>query len=92
MAETEPPPSVLRKDQIEFALHKERQEISSGRLKEENPVDISPDFHKLCDACRRGDLKVCQEQISRGVNPNARDLHDYTPLILVSKQRAQVIV
>lgn len=85
MAEIEPPPSVLTKDQIEFALHLERQEISSGRLKEENPVDTSPDFQKLCDACRRGDLKVCQEQISQGVNLNARDMHDYTPLILVSE-------
>lgn len=84
MAEIEPPPSVLGKHQIEKALHDERKEISSGRLKEENPLDISPDFQRLCDACRRGDLKVCQEQISNGVNINARDMFDYTPLILVS--------
>ena len=31
-----------------------------------------------------GDEKVCQEMISKGVNINARDKYDYTPLILVS--------
>ena len=72
------------KPQIEKALYEERQDISSGRLKEENPLDLSGDFRKFCEACRRGDLRVCQEQISKGVNINARDEYDYTPLILVS--------
>ncbi|EME48871.1 hypothetical protein DOTSEDRAFT_67814, partial [Dothistroma septosporum NZE10] len=72
------------KPQIEKALYEERQDISSGRLKEENPLDLSGDFRKFCEACRRGDLRVCQEQISKGVNINARDEYDYTPLILAS--------
>lgn len=78
--------NILRKDELERALLEERQDVSSGRLKEENPVDTSPDFQILCNACRRGDLKVCQEQISKDVNLNARDMYDYTPLILVSHQ------
>lgn len=85
--------NVLGKHQIEKALHEERREISSGRLKEENPLDTSTDFRRFCEACRRGDLKVCQEQISKGVNINARDEFDYTPLILVSTDLSdQVLV
>lgn len=76
--------SIASKYQIEAALHAEKQEISSGRLKEENPLDTSDDFRWFCEACRRGDLKACQEQIVKGVNINARDPYDYTPLILVS--------
>lgn len=83
---------VLRKDQIEKALHDERNEISSGRLKEENPLDTSTEFRRFCEACRRGDLRVCQEQISKEVNINARDEYDYTPLILVSSRSNQVMV
>lgn len=79
------PDGVLGKDQIEKALHEERNAISSGRLKEENPLDTSADFRRFCEACRRGDLKVCQEQISTGININARDEFDYTPLILVCR-------
>ena len=75
---------VLRKDEIEKALHEERIDIASGRLKEENPLDISADFRQFCQACRRGDLKACQEHISKGTNINARDEYDYTPLVLVS--------
>lgn len=78
---------VRNKHQLEKALYDERKEISSGRLKEENPLDTSLDFRRFCEACRRGDLRVCQEQISKGVNINARDEFDYTPLILVSKAR-----
>ena len=74
---------VLRKDEIEKALHDERNEIASGRLKEENPLDTSLDFRQFCQACRRGDLKACQEHISKGTNINARDEYDYTPLVLV---------
>jgi ankyrin repeat/BTB/POZ domain-containing protein 1 len=79
----ENPAIVLRKDQIEAALHAEHQAISAGKLKEDNPLDLTEDFRLLCDACRRGDLKVCQEKITEGVNINARDKFDYTPLILV---------
>ncbi|KAL1960502.1 hypothetical protein VTO42DRAFT_7801 [Malbranchea cinnamomea] len=74
---------VLRKDQLETSLHNERKLIEAGKLKEENPLDLSEPFKELCEACRRGDLKVCQEKIAEGVNINARDLYDYTPLILM---------
>jgi ankyrin repeat/BTB/POZ domain-containing protein 1 len=47
-------------------------------------LDVSEEFRKLCESCRIGDLKGCQEAITTGVNINARDLFDYTPLILVS--------
>ncbi|KAK4508343.1 hypothetical protein PRZ48_002081 [Zasmidium cellare] len=75
---------IKGKHQIEKALYEEKKEISSGRLKDENPLDTSLEFRKFCEACRRGDLKVCQEQISTGININARDEYDYTPLILAS--------
>lgn len=74
---------VVRKHEIEAALLAEKQEINAGRLKEDNPLDDSEGFRLLCEACRRGDLKVCQEKIQEGVNINARDRFDYTPLILV---------
>lgn len=47
------------------------------------PLDNSPEFESLLDACRRGDLKTCHELIISGVNINGRDRYDYTPLILV---------
>ncbi|EOA90901.1 hypothetical protein ACJQWK_11540 [Exserohilum turcicum] len=75
---------VKKKYEIEAALANEAQAISAGQLKEENPLDLSDDFRVFCEACRRGDLKVCQEMISTGVNINARDKFDYTPLILAS--------
>ena len=75
---------VVGKHEIEKALHAERQEINAGRLKEENPLDVSESFRIFCEACRRGDLKVCQEKIIEGVNINASDRFNYTPLILVS--------
>jgi len=75
---------VLKKHEIEAALHAEAQAISAGKLKEDNPLDLSESFRIFCEACRRGDLKVCQEKITEGVNINARDKFDYTPLILVS--------
>lgn len=74
---------VLRKDQIEASLQAEKKLIEDGKLKEDNPLDVSETFFKLCEACRRGDLKTCQEMITEGVNINARDRFDYTPLILV---------
>lgn len=75
---------VLGKHEIEAALATENKEIQSGRLKEDNPLDSSEEFRLLCEACRRGDLKACQEKLQEGVNINARDRFDYTPLILVS--------
>ena len=74
---------VLRKDQIEASLQEEKKLIEDGKLKEDNPLDVSEIFIKLCEACRRGDLKTCQETITQGANINARDQYDYSPLILV---------
>lgn len=74
---------VLRKDEIEASLLEESKLIRDGKLKEDNPLDLTEPFNKLCAACRRGDLKVCQEMITEGANINARDTFDYTPLILV---------
>lgn len=74
---------VLRKDQIEASLQEEKKLIEDGKLKEDNPLDVSETFFRLCEACRCGDLKTCQETITEGVNINARDRFDYTPLILV---------
>jgi ankyrin repeat protein len=74
---------LLRKDQLERNLFDERRLIEEGILKEDNPLDFSVNFQKLCDACRRGDLKICQEMIQEGTNINAKDQYDYTPLILV---------
>lgn len=75
--------AVLSKEQIESRLHSEKKLVHEGTIKEDNPLDLSPPYRQLCEACRRGDLKVCQEKITEGVNINARDPFDYTPLILV---------
>lgn len=83
---------VLRKDQLEAQLHVEKKEISDGKLKDDNPLDLSQSFMTLCEACRRGDLKVCQEAITEGANINARDRFDYTPLILVGTYQLFLIV
>jgi ankyrin repeat/BTB/POZ domain-containing protein 1 len=69
---------------IQKTLAQENQDIQAGRLREENPLDRSPDFVLVCEASRRGDLRLAQEQITKGVNINARDEYDYTPLILAS--------
>ena len=82
---------LLGKHQLEKALYDERKEVTSGRLKEDNPLDTSLDFRRFCEACRRGDLRVCQEQISKGININARDEFDYTPLILVRTTQWQAV-
>lgn len=79
-----PERTVLRKDQLEISLHNEKKLIQEGTIKDDNPLDLSEPFRDLCIACRKGDLKVCQEKITEGVNVNARDPYDYTPLILVS--------
>lgn len=81
-----PERTVLRKDQLEISLHNEKKLIKEGAIKDDNPLDLSEPFRELCNACRKGDLKVCQEKITEGVNVNARDAYDYTPLILVSLQ------
>lgn len=75
---------IIRKDQLEVQLKDEHQLIQSGVLRDDSPLDVTEEFRKLCDACRIGDLKGCQEAIATGVNINARDHFDYTPLILVS--------
>ena len=75
---------VIKKAEIEVSLQQEQQLVQSGAIKEDNPLDLSDNFNKLCEACRRGDLKGCQEALTEGANLNARDLFDYTPLILVS--------
>jgi ankyrin repeat and BTB/POZ domain-containing protein 1 len=62
----------------------EKRAIASGELKDDTPVDVSEEFAKLCDACRRGDTKTAQELILDGVSVNAVDRFDYSPLILVS--------
>ena len=75
---------VLRKDELEVKLKDDNQLIKDGVLRDDSPLDVSQEFQKLCGACRTGDLKECQEAIQNGLNINARDLFDYTPLILVS--------
>ena len=81
---------VLRKDELEVQLKDEHQLIRDGVLRDESPLDLSPEFQKLCDACRIGDLKGCQEALSAGANINARDAFDYTPLICVSLDEVEV--
>ncbi|KAL3460625.1 ankyrin repeat and BTB/POZ domain protein [Aspergillus heterothallicus] len=76
--------TILRKDQLEISLHNEQKLIKEGTILDDNPLDVSEPFRELCQACRKGDLKVCQEKITEGVNVNARDPYDYTPLILAS--------
>lgn len=74
---------VLRKHELEGKLGEERLMIKNGVLRDENPFDTSPEFKELVEACRRGDLRKCQELISMGANINGKDNFDYTPLIVV---------
>lgn len=75
---------VLGRRQLSASLHEEKYVIQDGRPKEDSPLDTSEKFINLCEACRKGDLKSCQELISMdGININARDEFDYTPLISV---------
>ncbi|KAB5560290.1 hypothetical protein GE09DRAFT_1116559 [Coniochaeta sp. 2T2.1] len=76
--------ATIRKDELEAKIKEERELIRSGELREENPLDLSPQFEEFLQACRRGDLKRCQELISSGVNINGKDQFDYTPLIIAS--------
>lgn len=75
---------VLNKGALEAQLRDENQLIQSGVLRDENPLDLSESFNQFLQACRRGDLRTCQELISAGVNINGKDKFDYTPLIVVS--------
>ncbi|KAK3363367.1 hypothetical protein B0T25DRAFT_527158 [Lasiosphaeria hispida] len=75
---------VLRKFELETKLKDDHQLISSGVLRNEHPLDVSTEFLDFLEACRRGDLKRCQELISAGVNINGKDQFDYTPLIVAS--------
>ncbi len=75
---------VLHKSELEAKLKDEHQLIQSGVLREENPLDLSDEFNELMAACRREDLKRIQELISAGVNINAKDAWDNTPLMIVS--------
>jgi ankyrin repeat/BTB/POZ domain-containing protein 1 len=74
---------LYSKDQLEVRLLAEKREIAEGRSRDCNPLDTSWSFQELCEACRRGDVKVCQELITRGVNINAVDRFDNSPLVLV---------
>ncbi|KAH7116925.1 hypothetical protein B0J11DRAFT_494453 [Dendryphion nanum] len=75
---------VLRKHEIEAALATEARAILSGKIKDDSPLDLSDNFRMFCEGCRRGDLSVVQSMISKGINVNAKDQFDYTPLILAS--------
>ncbi len=77
---------VLRKYELEAKLKDDQQLISTGVLRNEHPLDASTEFTEFLEACRRGDLRHCQEMISAGVNINAKDRFDYTPLIIVRAQ------
>lgn len=75
---------VLRKDELEAKLKHDTQLVKTGVIREDNPLDTSDEFNAFMEACRRGDLRTCQQLISNGVNINAKDAFDYTPLIIVS--------
>ncbi|PNY22999.1 Ankyrin repeat-containing protein, partial [Tolypocladium capitatum] len=75
---------VLRKHELEGKLGEESLLIKSGLLRDENPLDQSPEFNDFLLACRHGDLRKCQELIALGVNINGKDRFDYTPLIIAS--------
>lgn len=74
---------ILKKHELEAKLKDEHQMIERGILRDENPLDQSADFYRFLQACRKGDLRTCQELISNGVNINGKDNFDYTPLIIV---------
>jgi ankyrin repeat protein len=75
---------AIRKFELEAKLKDDNQLIRTGVLRNDHPFDSSPEFLDFLQACRRGDLKRCQELISAGVNINAKDQFDYTPLVVVS--------
>ncbi|KAK1833159.1 hypothetical protein QBC39DRAFT_303488 [Podospora conica] len=75
---------VLRKHELESRLKDEHELITSGVLRDDHPLDLSAQFDDFIHACRRGDLKRCQELIVAGVNINGKDTFDYTPLVIAS--------
>ncbi len=75
---------AIRKFELEAKLKDDHQLIRTGVLRNEHPLDLSAEFENFLQACRRGDLKRCQELISAGVNINGKDEFDYTPLVIVS--------
>ncbi len=75
---------VLRKYELEAKLKDDHQLIQNGVLRNEHPLDLSQEFGEFLQACRRGDLKRCQELLNAGVNINGKDQYDYTALIVVS--------
>lgn len=81
--------STLRKFELEAKLKDENLLIASGVLRDENPLEHSSNFTSFMQACRKGDLKTCQELINGGVNINGKDRFDYTPLIIVSCRAAR---
>jgi ankyrin repeat/BTB/POZ domain-containing protein 1 len=74
---------IIRKDQLEAKIKEEKELIRKGELREENPLDTSREFSDFLEACRKGNLRKCQEMINDGININAKDEFDYTPLVLV---------
>lgn len=75
---------VTQKVDLEIQLKDEHELIKEGLLRDESPLDTSPEFQELCIACRIGDVQRFQKAITTpGININARDPFDYTPLILV---------
>ncbi|CAH0039999.1 unnamed protein product [Clonostachys solani] len=75
---------VMKKHELEGTLAEEALMIKAGKLRDENPLDTSPEFHDFLQACRHNDLRKCQELINLGVNINGKDRFDYTPLIIAS--------
>ncbi|KAL2150323.1 hypothetical protein VTH82DRAFT_7999 [Thermothelomyces myriococcoides] len=75
---------AIRKYELEAKLKDDNQLIRTGVLRNDHPLDTSDEFQEFLQACRRGDLKRCQELISAGVNINAKDQFDYTPLVIAS--------
>lgn len=75
---------VMKKHELEGTLAEEALMIKAGKLRDENPLDTSPEFHEFLQACRLNDLRKCQELINLGVNINGKDKFDYTPLIIAS--------
>ena len=82
---------AIGKFELEAKLKDDNQLIRTGVLRNEHPLESSAEFLDFLQACRRGDLKRCQELISAGVNINAKDQYDYTPLVLVSCYRYLVL-
>ncbi|TGZ84838.1 hypothetical protein EX30DRAFT_356945 [Ascodesmis nigricans] len=82
--ESIPKVTPLQKAAIITQLLREKDEARHGQ-KNLNLLDESEPFQKLCDACRRGDVRAVQSLISvHNVNLNNVDAYDYPPLTLAS--------